>query len=72
MTCASSKITGNPETFSLACQATPDVEPGEYSVEVAPKSVLAGRDKEAVPYNIPPVQAVLLVEGGNTTIAGAG
>ncbi len=72
VTCASSKITGNPETFSLACQATPDVEPGEYSVEVAPKSVLAGRDKEAVPYNIPPVQAVLLVEGGNTTIAGAG
>ena len=72
VTCESSKIAGSPETFSLACQAAPEVEPGEYSVEVAPKSVLAGRDKEAVPYNIPPVQAVLVVAGRNTTIAGAG
>ena len=72
VTCASSKITGSPETFSLGCQAAPEVEPGEYLVEVTPKSVLAGRDKEAVPYNIPPVEAVLVVEGNNTTIAGAG
>ena len=41
-------------------------------VELAPKSVMAGRDKEAVPYNIPPVEAVLIVERNNTTIAGAG
>ena len=72
VTCAASNITGSPETFSLGCQATPEVEPGEYLVEVTPKSVLAGRDKEAVPYNIPPVEAVLVVAGDNTTIAGAG
>ena len=72
VTCASTTITGSPETFSLGCQATPEVEPGEYLVEVTPKSVLAGRDKEAVPYNIPPVEAVLAVEGNSTRIAGAG
>lgn len=70
--CATSKITGSPETFSLACNAASEVEPGEYLVELAPKSVLAGRDKEAVPYNIPPVEAVLVVEENNTTIAGTG
>lgn len=72
VTCATSKITGSPETFSLACKAASEVEPGEYLVELAPKSVMAGRDKEAVPYNIPPVEAVLVVEENNTTIAGAG
>ncbi len=70
--CATSKITGSPETFSLACKAASEVEPGEYLVELAPKSVMASRDKEAVPYNIPPVEAVLVVEGNGTTIAGAG
>lgn len=70
--CATSKITGSPETFSLACTAASEVEPGEYLVELAPKSVMAGRDKEAVPYNIPAVEAVLVVEGNGTTIAGAG
>ena len=72
VTCATSKITGSPETFSLSCRAAAEVEPGEYLVELAPKSVMAGRDKEAVPYNIPPVEAVLVVEQNNTTIAGAG
>ena len=72
VTCATSKVTGSPETFSLSCTAAAEVEPGEYLVELAPKSVMAGRDKEAVPYNIPPVEAVLVVEGNNTTIAGAG
>lgn len=72
VTCATSKITGSPETFSLACKAASEVEPGEYLVELAPKSVMASRDKEAVPYNIPPVEAVLVVEENNTTIAGAG
>lgn len=72
VTCATSKISGSPETFSLGCEAAAEVEPGEYLVELAPKSVMAGRDKEAVPYNIPPVEAVLIVERNNTTIAGAG
>ena len=72
VSCAASTISGSPEGFALACRAGPEAEPGEYSVELAPRSVLAGRDKEAVPYNIPPVQAVLLVQGESSTIAGAG
>ena len=72
VTCTTSKITGSPETFSLGCKAAAEVEPGEHLVELAPKSVMAGRDKEAVPYNIPPVETVLIVEGNDTTIAGAG
>ena len=66
VSCEPHGITGTPDSYSLACRAGPEAEAGEYAVEIAPRSVLAGRDKEAVPYNIPPVEAVLVIEGGDT------
>ena len=66
VTCGSQRIDDSPDGYSLSCRASEDVEPGEYLVEIAPRSVLAGRDKEAVPYNIPPVEAVLVIGGGAT------
>ena len=64
--CEPQSIGGSPDRYSLACRSESSVEPGEYLVEIAPQSVLAGRDEEAVPYNIPPVEVVLLVAGEDT------
>lgn len=69
VTCASAAIGDSPETYSLACRAEPDAAAGEYAVEIAPRSVLAGRDEEAVPYNIPPVEAVVVVADSDTIAA---
>lgn len=60
--CDSASIANTPESYSLNCRVGTGAEAGEYLVEIAPRSVLAGRGKEAVPYNIPPVEAVLVVE----------
>ncbi len=62
--CDALTVSGSPATYSLACRASTSVESGDYLVEVVPKSVLAGRDKEAVPYNIAPVEGVLSVHSG--------
>lgn len=66
VTCESVAIGGNPETYSLVCRAEADTAAGEYAVEIAPRSVLAGRDEEAVPYNVPPVEAVVVVADSDT------
>ena len=67
--CEPQRIEDSPDRYSLACGAGSDVEAGEYLVEVTPRSVLAGDDGESVPYNIPPVEAVLVVEAGDTLVA---
>lgn len=59
--CDAASIGDSPAAYTLRCRAGEGAEPGEYRVEVAPRSVLAGRDEEAVPYNIPPVGAVVVV-----------
>ena len=69
ISCEPQRIGGSPDNYVLACRAEPSAEGGEYLVEIAPRSVLAGRDTEAVPYNIPPVEAVLVVAGGDRMAA---
>ena len=64
--CDPQRIADSPDRYALRCQVGATAEPGEYLVEIAPRSVLAGRDKEAVPYNIPPVEAVLVIAGKET------
>ena len=56
--------------YHLECEAGAAVDPGEYEVELAAASTLAGRDKEAVPYSIPPVSAKMFV-GGEKRVAAA-
>ncbi len=63
--CQTATIADTPATYSLPCTADA-VEPGEHQISIAPKSVLASRDKEAVPYNITPVSATLVVAVGRT------
>ncbi len=67
--CETAAIIDNPADYTLGCQAG-EVAAGEYKIAITPKSVLASRDKEAVPYNITPVSATLVVATG-ATIASA-
>ena len=64
--CDPRTITDSPEHYSLDCHAEPGVAEGEHLVEITPQSVLAGRGNEAVPYNIKPVEATLLISAGDT------
>ncbi len=63
--CSAAVIADNPSDYTLGCKAG-NVADGEYKISIAPKSVLASRGKEAVPYNITPVGATLVVETGRT------
>lgn len=63
--CAPAAIADSPAGYTLRCRAG-EVTAGEYAVSIAPKSVLAGRNKEAVPYNVAPVEAALVVGTGST------
>jgi hypothetical protein len=69
VSCSTAEI-GEAEVYHLECEAGAAVDPGEYEVELAAASTLAGRDKEAVPYSIPPVSAKMLV-GGEKRVAAA-
>ena len=64
--CDARTIADSPERYSLQCRAEPDVVEGKHLVEITPQSVLAGRGKEAVPYNIKPVEAILVISAGDT------
>ena len=55
MRCSAAEISGAPEHYRLECEADESAKPGEYEIELAPTSVLAGRDTELVPYKIEPV-----------------
>lgn len=66
VTCQARTIPDSPDAFSLPCRADASVAPGEYRAELAPRSILAGRGKEAVPYNIPAVEFVLVIADGHT------
>ncbi len=66
VSCEPQRIQGSPNRYSLPCRANPETAAGEYAVEIAPRSVLAGRGKEAVPYNISPVEAALVIATGDT------
>lgn len=66
VTCQARTIPDSPAAFSLPCRADASVAPGEYRAELAPRSVLAGRGKEAVPYNIPAVEFILVIADGHT------
>ena len=43
--CEPQSIGGSPDRYSLGCRSESNVEPGEYLVEIAPRSILAGRDE---------------------------
>jgi hypothetical protein len=62
VTCTAAEVSAKTVEFRLACQAGPGTQAGEYEIELASSSTLAGRDKENVPYTIPAVPVKLKVE----------
>ena len=64
--CDPQTIADTPERYSLDCRAEQGVAEGEHLVEITPQSILAGRGTEAVPYNIKPVEAILVIAAGDT------
>ena len=63
VTCSEAVLSGEASRYELKCSAEKDAATGEYAVELAANSYLAGRDTEEVPYNIPPVEAELRIRG---------
>ena len=61
VSCQPAEVKPQTPDFRLSCQAGAAATPGEYDIELAVYSTLAGRDKENVPYTIPPVGMKLLV-----------
>ena len=59
--CEPVQVAARQTEFRLACTAGPAAQPGDYEIELASSSTLAGRDKEAVPYTIPSVPVKLKV-----------
>jgi len=62
VSCGSADVPAKGAEFRLACQAGPNAQPGDYEIEIVASSTLAGRDKENVPYTIPPVPVKLQVK----------
>ncbi len=71
VTCRPMEVAAKTEEFRLPCQAGPSAAPGEYEIELVSSSTLAGRDKEKVPYTIPPVKARLIVPAPGKVVAEA-
>ena len=46
--------------------------PGEHIIELTSSSMLAGREKEKVPYSIPPVSVPLVVSPAEKSVQAAG
>ena len=63
VSCDEAELRGEASEYRLSCKAGANVEPGDYPIELAATSYLAGRDTQQTPYNIPPVTAALTVKG---------
>ena len=61
VSCEATEVAGSQEKFRVVCQTDPSAVPGDYRISLSSSSVLAGREKEKVPYRIPPVETRLVV-----------
>lgn len=67
VSCESTVVAENINQLQVECKAEARSLPGEYSIQLTSSSLLAGRDKEKVPYRIPPVHTQLRVTTQNST-----
>jgi len=61
VSCRQAEVGPQVEEFHLSCEAAPAAAPGEFPIELVSSSTLAGREKESVPYTIPPVTVQLII-----------
>ena len=72
VSCSSVEVPPSESDFRIRCTAEAWASPGEHIIELTSSSVLAGREKEKVPYSIPPVTAPLIISSAENPIqAGA-
>ena len=61
VSCAPVEVPVGVEEFKLVCQAEAFATPGNYEIGIASSSVLAAREKEQVPYRIPPSRCKIVI-----------
>ena len=67
VSCSSVEVPPTESDFRILCSAETWASPGEHMIELTSSSVLAGREKEKVPYSIPAVTAPLIVSSAEYT-----
>jgi hypothetical protein len=63
VTCSPTEVAEGESTFRLACEAAPDVPPGEFEVHLVSEAEIPGRSDKRE-YSFPPLAAHLVVAGG--------
>ena len=61
VSCSSVEVPAGVSDFRILCSAETWTSPGKHMIELTSSSVLAGREKEKVPYSIPALTAPLIV-----------
>ena len=72
VSCSSVEVPPRESDFRIRCVAEAWASPGEHIIELTSSSVLAGREKEKVPYSIPPVTAPLIISSAENPIQASG
>ena len=67
VSCPPLEVSADEDEFRVECRAEDSATPGEYEFEITSSSVLAGREKEKVPYSIAPVRSKIVVSPGEDT-----
>ena len=67
VSCAPVEVPVGVEEFRLVCQAEAFATPGNYEIGIASSSVLAAREKEQVPYRIPPSRCKIVISSVKET-----
>ena len=67
VSCAPVKVPVGVEEFRLVCKAEASATPGNYEIGIASSSVLAAREKEQVPYRIPPSRCKIVISSVKET-----
>ena len=68
VSCPPVEVPADEDEFSVVCRATDSASPGEYEFEITSSSMLAGREKEKVPYRIAPLRSRIVVSSGEDTV----
>ena len=72
VSCSSVEVPPGESEFRIHRTAEDWNSPGGYTIELTSSSMLAGREKERVPYSIPPVKASLVVSPAENPVQTAG
>ncbi len=72
VSCSSVEVPPGESDFRILCSAETWTAPGKHMIELTSSSVLAGREKEKVPYSIPALKAPLIISSAEDSIRASG